>query len=66
MVTRWALVIAGSTPPSFADINETIVVDAIDRHGDFIGVAGEHQSRRTALVQDGDGVAMGSVKVSSA
>ena len=43
----------------FADVNEALLVNIIDYHRYFVGVGGEHQARRTALVQDGDGVAIG-------
>ena len=36
-----------------------LVVDVVDRHGDFIGVAGQHQARRTAFVQHRHAVAVG-------
>jgi hypothetical protein len=42
-----------------ADINKTLLVDVIHRHGDFVGVAGEHEPGRTAFVEHGDAVAVG-------
>ena len=37
----------------------TFVVDVIDGHGDFVGVAGEHEPGRTAFVEHGHAVAVG-------
>ncbi len=43
----------------FANVNESLLIDKVNRHADFVSVAGEHDARRTAFVQDGDGVAIG-------
>ena len=43
----------------FADVNVALVVNVVDRHGDFVGVAGEHQARGAALVQHGHAIAVG-------
>ena len=42
----------------FADVYEALAVDVIDGHGDLVRVAGEHEPRRTALVEYGDTVAV--------
>ena len=43
----------------FADMNEAVVGDVIDRHRDFVGMAGEHDSRRAAFVQHGHAISVG-------
>ena len=58
-MTRWALVMAAIDAAHLADVDEAFVVDVIDGHGDFVGMAREHQPRRAALVENGDAVAVG-------
>ena len=49
----------GIDAAQLTDINEPFGVDEVDGHGDFVRVARQHQARGTALVQHGDGVAIG-------
>ena len=44
--------------PHFAHVNETLVVNVIDRHRDFVGVRGEHHARRSAFVEHRDAIAV--------
>ena len=46
-------------PAHLAHINVAIVGDIIDRHGDFVRVPGQHQPRRSALVQHRHAIAIG-------
>ena len=42
-----------------AHVDEAGLGDVVDRHGDLVGVRGEHDARRAAFVGDGDAVAVG-------
>ncbi len=42
-----------------AHVDESFLVDEIDRHGDFIRMAGEHDAWAAAFVEDGDAVTVG-------
>ena len=53
-VTRWLL---ASAAHPFHE-NKAVVVDVIDRKGNLVSVAGEHNARSAAFVERGDAVAV--------
>lgn len=42
-----------------ADVNVTVGINVIDGHGNFVGMPGEHDPRRTTFVESCDRVAVG-------
>jgi len=42
-----------------ADVDEPVFGDVAHGHGDFVGVGGEHDAGRAALVEDSDAIAVG-------
>ena len=49
----------GINAAHLAHINEALLVDIIDDHRDFVGMGGQHQARRAALVEHRHRVAVG-------
>ena len=49
----------GIDAAEFAHVNEPLVIDEIDGHGNLVRVRRQHQARRTAFVQRRDAVAVG-------
>ena len=48
----------GIDAAEFAHINESVLVDPVHRHGNFVRMRGEHDAGRTAFVEDSDAVAV--------